>query len=67
MDSESNEDPRSNLIWVLKRGVIVSQSERDFVEASFNMETGRTAKKISKIGFCTYIIEADDGKLYKFR
>ena len=44
----------------------MSQSERDFVEASFNMETGKTAKRISKISFCEYIIEADDGKLYKF-
>jgi len=44
----------------------VTQSERDFVEACFNMETGRNAKQISKIGFCTYLVKADDGKIYKF-
>ena len=44
----------------------VTQSERDFVEASFNMETGKNAKRISKIGFCVYLVEADDGLLYKF-
>ena len=44
----------------------MSQSERDFVKASFKMETGLTAAKIAKIGFCTYLVETDEGKIYKF-
>lgn len=44
----------------------MSQSERDFVEASFHMETGKCAKRVAKIGFCTYLVETEDGLIYKF-
>ena len=45
----------------------MSLSERDFVAASFQMETGLKPAKISKIGFCTYLVETTDGVVYKFK
>ena len=45
----------------------MSQAEREFVAASFQMETGLGIRMISKIGFNNYMIEAADGNTYHFR
>ena len=38
-----------------------------FIKAEFEMQTGKTAKCVSQIGFSEYIIETDDGEVFRFR